>query len=158
MSSVAHFRKLFAYDAWANEQALAALRKAGSPPARSLQIMAHMVAAEYVWLRRLEQRQPPMPVWPELTLDECASHCAELESLWRSYLDTQTPEGLNRVVTYTNTKGEPFTNTPDSILTHVVMHSAYHRGQIATGLGAAGHAAAMTDFILWERQRAADNA
>jgi uncharacterized damage-inducible protein DinB len=33
------------------------------------------------------------------------------------------------------------------ILTHVVAHSAYHRGQIAAAVRAAGGAPAYTDFI-----------
>jgi len=33
------------------------------------------------------------------------------------------------------------------VLTHVVLHSAYHRGQIATQMRAGGEAPAHTDFI-----------
>jgi len=35
----------------------------------------------------------------------------------------------------------------EDILTHVTIHSAYHRGQIASDLRAAGQAPAYTDFI-----------
>lgn len=153
MDTLRHFRTLFDYDQWANAETMAALRRANDPPPRSLAIMAHILAAEFVWVARLEQRPPTTPVWPELPLDLAAAKIAELKAHWQHYLDTQTAEGLGRLLTYTNSKGEPFSNTPESILTHVVMHSAYHRGQIASGLGAAGHAAAATDYIHWERQR-----
>jgi uncharacterized damage-inducible protein DinB len=38
------------------------------------------------------------------------------------------------------------------VLTHVVMHSAYHRGQIATHMRASGQTPAYTDFIHGVRQ------
>jgi uncharacterized damage-inducible protein DinB len=37
------------------------------------------------------------------------------------------------------------------ILTHVVVHGAYHRGQIAKLLGRAGVAAVNTDYITFAR-------
>jgi len=38
------------------------------------------------------------------------------------------------------------------ILTHVLLHSAYHRGQIAVDLRAAGLTPAYTDYIHAVRQ------
>ena len=57
------------------------------------------------------------------------------------------------MVSYKNTKGESWTNSVEDILMHVVMHSAYHRGQIAADMRAAGHSPAYTDFIHGIRQR-----
>jgi uncharacterized damage-inducible protein DinB len=42
----------------------------------------------------------------------------------------------------------------DDIATHVVFHSHYHRGQIASLVRAAGHTPAYTDFIHAIRSRA----
>ena len=55
-------------------------------------------------------------------------------------------------VAYRNSKGEPWTSTVGDILTHVVTHSAYHRGQVASELRAAGFEPAYTDFIHAVRQ------
>jgi uncharacterized damage-inducible protein DinB len=55
-------------------------------------------------------------------------------------------------VTYTNSKGEVWTSGVEDILTHVTIHSAYHRGQIASDLRAEGHTPAYTDFIHAVRQ------
>jgi uncharacterized damage-inducible protein DinB len=38
------------------------------------------------------------------------------------------------------------------VLTHVVLHSAYHRGQIASQMRAGGEQPAYTDFIHAARQ------
>ena len=40
----------------------------------------------------------------------------------------------------------------EDILTHVLLHSAYHRGQIASQVRAGGEQPAYTDFIHAVRQ------
>ncbi len=62
-----------------------------------------------------------------------------------------TPD-LARVVNYKNSKGENWRSLEDDIVQHVIMHSAYHRGQIATDMRAAGFTPAYTDFIHALRQ------
>jgi len=152
MDMLQHLHRLFAYNDWANRQALASLQKTDTPPARALKFMAHIVAAEWLWLSRLHQEKQKMAVWPEMTIDQCEAELAELAPRWLDYLNGLTLAQLSHPVTYTNTKGESFTNTIEDILMHVIMHSAYHRGQMATEVRAAGHAPAYTDFIHAVRQ------
>ena len=147
MNSIENFRRLFAYDDWANREALASLATSGAPPARALRLMAHVAAAERLWLERLRGERQSMPVWPELTLDECAAHLAEMPALWSEYLAALDPARLGHTIAYTNSKGEPWTSVTADVLTHVVMHSAYHRGQVALEVRAAGATPAYTDFI-----------
>ena len=113
--------------------------------------MAHIIAAELLWLARLEGVPSPLPVWPDLSLTECEARFAELSSgLLRAL--TGEAEALARPVAYTNSKGERWTSTVEDILTHVVIHSAYHRGQIASDLRGAGQEPAYTDYIHAVRQ------
>lgn len=142
-----YIRRLFAYDDWANGEALRSLQAAGTPPPRSVKIMAHILAAEHVWLGRLKGDRTAVEVWPGSDLDQSDQQRAKLRAHWRAYLNVLTPEDLSRPVAYVNTLGDACTSTIQDILMHIVMHSAYHRGQIATGLGGAGHKAAYTDFI-----------
>ena len=51
------------------------------------------------------------------------------------------------VITYANSKGERHANRVEDVLTHVLLHAAYHRGQVAADLRAAGAEPALTDFI-----------
>jgi uncharacterized damage-inducible protein DinB len=60
--------------------------------------------------------------------------------------------GLSKSVTYKNSQGEDWTSRVEDILQHVIMHSVYHRGQIATEMRAAGLTPASTDFIHAVRQ------
>jgi uncharacterized damage-inducible protein DinB len=59
---------------------------------------------------------------------------------------------LARQINYVNSKGESWSSQVDDILLHVITHSAYHRGQIASNMRAAGLTPAYTDFIHAVRQ------
>jgi len=147
-----YFRRLFSYDDWANREVLDGLRKIEMPPAKSVKLLAHIVAAERLWLARLKNGHQPLPVWPNFTVHESGNELAELAGRWRDYLDSLGATGLSLEVSYKNSKGEPWTNSVQDILMHVVMHSAYHRGQIALDMRTAGHEPVYTDFIHGVRQ------
>lgn len=145
-----HLGRLFAYDDWANREVLATLNKTGGQPPRSVRLMAHIFSAQKLWLERLQSQEQSLPVWPDFSLRECEAQAAELPRLWENYLAHDA--GLARPVVYKNSKGESWTSRPEDVLLHVVMHSAYHRGQIATDMRAAGLTPAYTDFIHAVRQ------
>ncbi|HXY70199.1 MAG TPA: DinB family protein [Gemmatimonadales bacterium] len=146
-------KRLFRYDEWANREALASVRAVPTPPARCLRWMGHIAAAEGLWHARLTGVQAPLAVWPDMAPGQIETWLGDLGSLWRTYLERVVPSRLAESVTYTNTKGEAFTSSVEDVLTHVVMHSAYHRGQVAAEVRAAGHQPAYTDFIHAVRTR-----
>jgi uncharacterized damage-inducible protein DinB len=146
------FLRLFAYDDWANREAAAALARAASAPVKARNILAHIVGAQWLWYARITGEAPEMAVWPELAPEACAAESTRLFITWRDFLATLGPAGLARIVEYRNTKGEPWRNSIEDVLLHVVMHSAYHRGQIATLLRDSGHEPAYTDYIHAVRQ------
>lgn len=142
-----YFNRSFEYNNWANRETLSALRQAATLPPRSQQFMAHIVASENLWLFRLRDEKKPIVVWPDLTLDQCAAHLSSVEAQWKSFFEGLEPNGLNRTVSYVNTKGQPFENRVEDILTHVLLHASYHRGQVASDLRTNGLEPAYTDFI-----------
>ncbi len=111
-----------------------------------MQLMAHIVAAEWLWLKRLGQGKT-MTVWPELDAQACAHERRELEAAWNAYLSGLGEAALGERVAYINSKGERWTNTRLDMVMHVIMHSSYHRGQIAAELRRQEHEPAYTDFI-----------
>jgi uncharacterized damage-inducible protein DinB len=147
-----YLRRQFAYDEWANREVLAALRASGNASQRSFQLMAHLLSAERIWLERLKQQPQSSPVWPKLGLEECEAQAAAMAGLWREYLDLITAGDVNQSVSYKNSKGEEWSSTIVDILAHVVTHSAYHRGQIASHMRESGQTPAYTDFIHGVRQ------
>ena len=152
MELIEHLRRQFAYDAWANREVLTTLSASARPTTRPRQLLAHILAAERLWLERIRKQPQSLPVWPDFTLEQCEAQIAELARLWGEYLSQLSHAGLSEKVTYKNSKGEPWTSTVEDILTHVVLHSAYHRGQIATQVRAGGEQPAYTDFIHAARQ------
>jgi uncharacterized damage-inducible protein DinB len=152
MTMLGHITSLFAYDDWANREVLTSLQALDAPPTRSISLLAHIVSAERLWLERLLVQKQTPPVWPLFTLEQCKLEVDQLPGLWKSYLTSLGEAGLSRSLTYQNTKGESFTSRKQDILLHVVMHSAYHRGQIAADMRAAGFTPPYTDFIHAVRQ------
>ncbi len=70
-----------------------------------------------------------------------------MAAAWREFLDRMPPDGFADKVEYRNSKGEPWLSRVEDVLTHVLMHSAYHRGQVALEMRASGLEPAYTDFI-----------
>jgi uncharacterized damage-inducible protein DinB len=152
MELLEHLRHQFAYDEWANREVLAALSASTVSTPRPRQLLAHILSAKRLWLERIRKQSQSLPVWPDLSLDQCEAEIAELAFLWLEYLNQISSTTLSENVAYQNSKGEAFTSTVQDILTHVVLHSAYHRGQIASQMRANGEQPAYTDFIHAARQ------
>jgi len=145
-----YLKRQFVYEGWANREVLKAIRDAGDEDKRSLQLMAHILAAARVWLERLQQVPQSVPVWPQSDFAGCETEAKKLESEWLEYLNSVAD--LSQSVRYKNTKGEAWSSSIGDVLTHVLMHSAYHRGQIASHMREQGHTPAYTDFIHAVRQ------
>src|SRR5450755_3759550 len=126
---------MFAYDHWANRECLAAMRAAEPVSPDTVGRMAHILSAQKLWLERILRQHQSMAVWPMATIEDCRTQVDEMSAAWRNYLNqfaNQFPPGsLDDKVEYRNSKGEPWSNRVEDILTHVLFHSAYHRGQIA---------------------------
>ena len=145
-----HLRRLFAYDRWANACVLRGLETDSGGP-RAIKLFAHVLGAEALWFDRLESRKSGA-VWPDLTLAQCRTELAGVSVRGEAYLESLAPARLAAPISYTNSKGEPWTSTVGDILTHIVLHSTYHRGQIASDVRAAGQTPTYTDYIHCVRQ------
>jgi len=152
MNIADHLRRQFVYDAWANHEVLNALRAGASDLERPLELMSHILSAERLWMERLKRVPQSLPVWPKFDLSRCESEAHELQRLWSEYLKLMTAGDLAQTVTYKNSRGENWTSTIVDVLTHVVLHSSYHRGQIASYMRAKGVNPAYTDLIHAVRQ------
>lgn len=145
-----HLRTLLDHMAWADERVLESLRQPAVPQ-RALDLFAHVLGAEHVWLARLEQRPRTVPVWPVMTVDECAQLAGEHRRAFRAYLDRLTSDDLRRIVHYRNSAGDEFDNAIEDILVHVAMHGTYHRGQVTLLVRDAGAEPQPTDYIAFVR-------
>jgi uncharacterized damage-inducible protein DinB len=104
--------------------------------------------AHQIWNNRIDPQQPTFGVW-ELhetnDLKQIDKSNYEQTILMLDKID------LNDIVTYTNTRGQAFDNTIRDIYFHVINHSTYHRGQIATEFRKHGLEPLITDYIFYKR-------
>ena len=148
---IAYLAKLVDHLAWADARVLEGLRTAPFADPRALELYAHVLGAEHVWLARLRERAAQVAVWPALSLEECAALAAENVARFRAVLTGLTPDDLVREVSYRNSAGQAFRSTVEDILLHVALHGAYHRGQVALVVRGAGGTPVPTDYIAFAR-------
>ena len=141
-----YLKRLFAYDDWANREVLGSLQALPYAPHKAARLAAHIVAVEFVWLARLKG-EPDPAVWPEWNLEHTANQQREIAPRLQDYLRSISANDLAHEMEYSNTKGERWKNSIADILMHTVMHSAYHRGQIAMVLRDTGVTPPYTDYI-----------
>ena len=163
---LADVRSLFAYNEWANARVFAAAAELDAeafttPRGNSFSsirdTLSHIATSEWVWLRRWHGESPSLP--PSWGLLESASalteHLREVEAERRELLSRLTEADLQASLTYRNLKGEEFRQPLVDQMAHVVNHSTYHRGQIATLFRQAGLSAPATDLIVFKREQLA---
>ena len=150
---------LFAYDRWANGKVLDACRKLtaeqyvaepvpGWSSVRS--IMSHIALATEFNLRTLAgDPDDRLPTEAELvTVDDVARLLERAYRRFEELRPTLTPERLKTVLTL-RAVGRTFTLPRWAILRHIVNHSTYHRGQVASKLKRFGIEQPNTDFFFW---------
>ncbi len=147
-----HIQRLFRFTAWANQRTLAAVRSTPAAHAEALPILSHLLAAEHVWLSRLQQREPQHAVWPTLDIDHSAALAAENEAGYQALLAQLEGDELSTVIRYRTSQGHEFATSMQDILTQVLLHGPYHRGQIAKIIGRCGGVAPNTDYITFTRE------
>jgi uncharacterized damage-inducible protein DinB len=152
MNILEHFRRQFSYNLWANTEVLAGIRGNAQLLARPLELLGHILSAERLWLERIKHESQSLPVWPELDTTRCETQIAQLGYAWNEYLSKLSIAEFSENIAYKNSRGESWSNTVHDILTHVLSHSAYHRGQIAILVRSSGETPAHTDFIHAARQ------
>jgi len=146
-----HLTKLISHLAWADDRVLAALRSATTPDSSCLELFAHVLAAEHVWLARLKGETPRHPVWPALSLEECAGLVQANQRDLIAFVGDLTAGDLSRGITYRNSAGQEFASSIEDILLQVSLHGTYHRGQIAWALRHGGGVPMPTDYIAFVR-------
>lgn len=143
-------KALFAHMWWAHDALNEELGR--SPPdAETLRLFAHVVAAEHLWLCRIDAQKPRVAVWPSLTLEEVNALERENRPRFGELLERRDDTREQRV-RYRNSAGNAFENSVGEILTHVALHGHYHRGQIAKAMRGSGREPVYTDYIGFVRK------
>jgi uncharacterized damage-inducible protein DinB len=148
-----HIRRLLSHCVWADRRILRTLEadERLSADADLMRTLAHIFAAEHLWVCRIKEATARVSVWPALSFEECAELASEVHADLEAFAATLTPDDLAREVAYVNTAGEAWRSSLDDMLTQVVMHGSYHRGQITKAIRRVGGKPIATDYIVWAR-------
>lgn len=160
---VSDIRSLFAYNEWANARIFSAAalldpgvfsEPRGSSFASIRDTVSHIATSEWVWLRRWRGESPAGPPdWGALRdVAALTAKLREVELDRAAFLNTLTDADLRTPLAYRNLKGENFQEPLEYQLAHVVNHSSYHRGQVATLARQAGFPMPATDLIVFKRE------
>jgi uncharacterized damage-inducible protein DinB len=156
---------LFAYDRWANRKVFDACRKLTAlqyvaepvPGWSSVRSTIYHIAIATQWNLLTLVGDPDESILNEADLATVEDAAGLLERAYRRFDElhpTLTRERLNTVLTL-RAVGRTFTLPRWAILRHIVNHSTYHRGQVASKLKRFGVEQPNTDFFFWVIERIA---
>ena len=151
----AYFTRLFQYDAYTNQVILDAIVKANEPE-KAVQLMAHILAAQRIWLNRcLDLPQDAVELWvgPGTPTADLAEKIKENHQAWVACLQDFTDDDFDKTIHYKNLRGDKWESKLVDILTHIINHGTHHRAQIGQQLKFAGaESLPVTDYIAYIRQ------
>ena len=151
METAEHLRDLYRYNDWANRRVIVAMKAAESE--ESLRILAHLLITEREYYNRLYGKDSTgFDFWPTLSLEECGAMARENAESYEKLLRRFEEDGLDIRAKYRNSKGTPYENTYRELLTHVLMHSGIHRGNIVLKMREDGFEPPVTDYIIYLRE------
>ena len=148
------------YNQWANAKMLDAASKLNpeqftadlKSSHRSVRdTLAHTLAAEWIWLERWKGTSPKalLAASDFPTVDSLRTRWSQLEKEYTEYIGGLMDDSLERVMAYTNTKGEQWEYPLGSMIQHVMNHSTYHRGQVTTMLRQLGAQVIPVDLLVF---------
>ncbi|GAB4202504.1 MAG: hypothetical protein Fur0023_08440 [Bacteroidia bacterium] len=145
------YKELFSYNHSINTKIIDALKSnTDALPEKVFSLFSHIQNAHHIWNSRIKNQSSTYSVFDTHTIDILEklnedNHVQSIEIIDNFNLDT--------LITYTNSKGETFSNTISEILFHIINHSTYHRAQIATLFRTSGINPIPTDYITYKRTK-----
>jgi uncharacterized damage-inducible protein DinB len=116
--------------------------------------LAHLVAAEHIWLRRLRDGVSEKAVLKGSDFEDVAaivSRWEKVEREFRAWLAPLNEADMSRVVKYSTQWGGSYATPVWQILQHVCMHGMQHRAELAQMLTEFGHSPGNIDYIVYVR-------
>ena len=152
MNTIEHLRELFVYNDWANRKIIASLEKNTSE--KVLSILAHLLLTEKEYFDRLYDKDSTgFDFWQNLNLKDCEKLANEIFEKYKRFLESSIEADLNSTANYKTSEGVFYANTLRELLTHVLLHSSIHRGNIIFKLREEGYVPPKIDYIIYLRER-----
>ena len=182
--NTADVRTLYAYNRWANRRMFSVLEKlsdekfTATMPSSFPSIresMLHILAAEWLWLKRWKGASPRATVADTsqasamgsamsnggvavdtlATLSGLRCFADSIEQERQEFLSALNDDVLLARLKYTDMGGKEFSMPLAYLLQHLVNHGTYHRGQVTTLLRQAGAETVAFDLLFFIREEEA---
>jgi uncharacterized damage-inducible protein DinB len=148
------------YDCWANLRLIDALKELDPQSFRQKiassfpsvhQTLVHILWAEELWLERWQGRSFVPSLDPEdfPSLQIVRTKLLDIHAKQLQFLTGLPAGAADQVVGYVNFRGQRWEYTLRQMVQHLTMHSAYHRGQLATLLRQLGPIPPSTDYLVF---------
>jgi uncharacterized damage-inducible protein DinB len=113
--------------------------------------LAHTLAAEWIWLERWKGTSPEALLTASAfpTIESLRERWTEVEQDYTEFLSGLSEDALEKVIAYTNTRGEQWKYPLGSMIQHLMNHSTYHRGQVTTMLRQLGAEVRPVDLLVF---------
>lgn len=143
------FKALFEYNHHFNQRlSVVFTDNSDKTSEKAVQLFNHLLNAHQIWNSRIEAKPSALGVW-ELRSVRDLSNIDKTN--YEQTLQILHTCNLNGAISYTTRNGQMFSNRVQDILFHIINHSTYHRGQIATEFKQHGLEPLVTDYIFYKR-------
>lgn len=139
---------LITYNHDANLRIIDTFNKAGKEIPQAERLFSHILNAQQIWLSRINGESTSLDRFELQSVNDFTdiqNKCTE------GLKATLQHKDLNSKITYRTSFGQEFTNSIADILYHIINHSTYHRGQIASIFRTNGIEPPVTDYIAMIR-------
>ena len=164
MLVLADLQRLLKFNEWANARVFDAIatltpeqltKDLGSSFPSVALTAAHMVAGEWIWLQRwLGASNSEFPEWAHSSdLADLRRRLSDVELERAAFIAGLTDADIPTLRPYKLMSGVQDQQPLDVMITHVVNHATYHRGQVATFFRQLGLKPIGTDFISFAREK-----
>lgn len=144
----AYFQKLFEHEHWANLKVLESFMEARQTSDRTYEIVSHMAAAQKIWIERINGTTSDTKVWEIFEKDALKDL---FDTNYAALQQLLLHDDFDRIVSYHNSRGEQHSSLVGDILTHMALHSSYHRGQVILLIKGQVEKLPATDYIFYYR-------
>ncbi len=118
-----------------------------------LDTLAHVFAADRLWLARVRGESPATFLAPEdRHLDVLSQQWPAIQQRWKEWAAPLSHQDVPAKIPYRDMKGNPWEQPLWQIVLHVVNHGTHHRGQVSGFLRAMGHNPPPLDLIAFYRE------
>jgi uncharacterized damage-inducible protein DinB len=156
---VSDLKRLYDYNSWANRKLLSVVSQLSQDEfTRSVagsygsvrNTLVHVVSAEWGWLDRCggQARGPRLNPVDYPTAESLIETWGRVEGYMRDFLSALNDEDLARDIEFSFGGPKSVVSVGD-LLSHGVVHSVHHRGQVALLLRLLGHAPGDFDLLYF---------